>query len=205
MRPERALLAFAVAVFVFHTLPQFLGPEGDRLSVLAPFAVVATAAAVLFTLAPGWTALLVALLASILYAHGHGIHLAADAVVDEAVGGEIERVARAWREDIGRVEWLAGLIGLIVALCAAEGRGTRVGRTVSAATVVLLAFSLFASTVEGGTWSLALAAAVPMTAWALLRPRPVVTICASSFALAALLMATWALWQRGMPPFTEVR
>jgi hypothetical protein len=70
--------------------------------------------------------------------------------------------------------------------------------------VLLLGVTLFTSTVEGGTWWLAAAATPVFVVWALRAPRPLVLTAAGAFALAALLMAGWAIWQGGMPQFSEV-
>jgi hypothetical protein len=72
------------------------------------------------------------------------------------------------------------------------------------AVAVLLGFTLFTSTVEGQTWWLLPPAAALLCVWALARPRPLLRACAGAFALAALLLAGWAAWHRGVPEFSDL-
>jgi hypothetical protein len=72
-----------------------------------------------------------------------------------------------------------------------------------AATALLLGFTLFTSTVEGGTWWLALAGALLFGAWTWKEPRPVVLTCAAGFGGAAILISAYAIWQGGVPQFTD--
>ena len=56
---------------------------------------------------------------------------------------------------------------------------------------------------EGQTWWLALAVGAVFAAWAILARRPLLTTCAAAFGLAAALMGVWALWQGGLPEFSD--
>jgi hypothetical protein len=75
---------------------------------------------------------------------------------------------------------------------------------VAALTVALLGFTLFTSTVEGGTWWLELIAAAVFGVWVLRSPRPLVVTSAAGFGLAALMIGIWAVWHGGVPQFSEV-
>jgi hypothetical protein len=206
VRPEQALLAFAASAFVFHHLPTAAGEAGDWIDLATPFAVVGAAAALLTALRPpaGAGALAVGILSALLYVDGHGIHLAANAVARESPTGEAERTAHFWDERFSHVEWHLGLIGLIGAFCLAERAGPRpLGGRVQAATALLLGITLFTSTVEGGTWWLALGATAVFAAWAFRDRRPILVACAAAFAVATVLIGVWALWQGGVPEFSE--
>jgi hypothetical protein len=214
VRAEQALLAFAAAVFVFHHLPALARSAGDWVDLVTPFAAVGAAAAVLRALGAGTPAIALALVAGVLYVDGHGIHLAANAIANEGPIGAAERVAHFWDERFGHIEWHLGWIGLLSSFCLAEAaaaaprtdtvRSRRGLDPAAFVTVALLGFTLFTSTIEGGTWWLALAGAVAFAAWALRRPRSVVTTCAAAFVVASLLIAVWAVWQGGVPQFSEV-
>jgi hypothetical protein len=67
----------------------------------------------------------------------------------------------------------------------------------------LLGWTLFVSTVEGGSWWLELAATAVFVPWAVVSRRPFVVTVAASFGLAALLIGIWAVWQGGMPQFSD--
>jgi hypothetical protein len=202
--PERALLAFVASVFVFHHLPTAAGDAGDWIDLATPFAVVGAAAALLVALRPPATALFVALLAALLYVDGHGIHLAANSIAGESPTGQAEDTAHFWDERFGHIEWHLGWIGLIGAFCLADrARPLPLATRVQAAIALLLGFTLFTSTVEGGTWWLELGAAGSFAAWAALDRRPLLVTTAAAFAVGAVLIGVWAAWHGGVPEFSE--
>jgi hypothetical protein len=202
--PERALLAFVASVFVFHHLPTAAGDAGDWIDLATPFAVVGAAAALLVALRPPATALFVALLATLLYVDGHGIHLAANSIAGESPTGQAEDTAHFWDERFGHIEWHLGWIGLIGAFCLADrARPLPLATRVQAAIALLLGFTLFTSTVEGGTWWLELGAAGSFAAWAALDRRPLLVTTAGAFAVGAVLIGVWAAWHGGVPEFSE--
>jgi hypothetical protein len=208
VRPERALLVFAAAVFAFHHLPTLLGDAGEWIDLVTPFAVIGAAGATLITLGAPSTALAVALLAGLLYVDGHGIHLAANSIAAEPLTGEAARVADFWDERFSHVEWHVGWIGLLASFCLAEralmrDRALRLERRARVATALLLGFTLFTNTVEGGTWWLELAAAALFAGWAVRDRRQLLVTCAAALALAAALIGVWAVWQGGVPQFSE--
>ena len=201
-----ALLAFAAAIAAFHNIPGVSGQAGDWIDLVTPFAVLAAAAGLLFVLgASGWP-LVLAIVAGIAYIDGHGIHLAANSIAREPLLGEAEDVAHFWDEQFGHIEWHLGWLALLAAFAIAEQRrpsGREVNWLVAAIAAVLLGFTLFTSTVEGGTWWLTLAGAAGFTAWAATTRRPLVTTIAAAFLFGALLIGVWALWQGGVPEFSE--
>jgi hypothetical protein len=202
--PERALLGFAASVFVFHHLPTAAGDAGEWIDLATPFAVVGAAAALLAALRPLATTLYVALFSALLYVDGHGIHLAANAIAGESPTGDAEHVAHFWDERFSHVEWHLGWIGLIGAFCLAERTRSRpLGRRVQLATALLLGITLFTNTVEGGTWWLELGAAGFFAAWAARERRPLLLTTAAAFVVAAALIGVWAIWQGGVPEFSE--
>jgi hypothetical protein len=202
--PERALLAFAASVFVFHHLPTVAGDVGEWVDLVTPFAVVGSAAVLLAAFRPPMTALCAAFLAALFYVDGHGIHLAANSIAEESPSGEAERVAHFWDEDFSHVEWHLGWIGLIGAFCLAERTSTRPLRPrVQLAAAMLLGITLFTNTVEGGTWWLQLVAAGFFVAWAARDRRPLLLTTAAAFVLASALTGAWAAWQGGVPQFSE--
>ncbi len=203
----RALVAFALAVAVFHHLPAVGGDLGDWIDLATPFAVVGTAALVLLGLSAWGAGLGLAVAAAIAYVDGHGLHLSANSIRAEEPAAEVERVAYFWDERFSHWEWHLGLVGLLVAFCLAEPHGrtpVRAGSAQSALVAGLLGFTLFTSTVEGQTWWLLPPAALVLAGWALARPRLVLGACAGALALACLLLAGWAAWHRGVPEFSDL-
>jgi hypothetical protein len=190
------LLAFAGAVFVFHQLPALLGEWVD---LLTPFVVIAPAA-LLIGRGASMRVLVVAIAGGLLYVDGHGIHLAANAINDEGPTGDAQDVAHFWDEEWGHLEWHLGWFLLIGAICLARTERPWLPGVCAA----LLGWTIFVSTVEGGSWWLALAATAVFVPWAFVSRRPFVVTAAASFGLAALLIGIWAVWQGGVPQFTDV-
>jgi hypothetical protein len=200
-----ALLALALVFAVFHHLPSFAGDTaGTWIDLVTPFAVVAASA---FLLGRGARAqaIAVALVGAVLYVDGHGIHLAANSIGHEALTGDAEDVTHFWDETWGHFEWHLGWFVLIVAFALAErARLVRVPTWIVVLNAILLGWTLFTSTVEGGTWWLELAATAVLVPWAFVARRPLLVSFAAAFALAALMIGIWALWQGGVPQFSEV-
>lgn len=202
---SRTLLAFAAAVLVFHHLPSLAGDTaGDWIDLLTPFAVIGTAA---FVIGRGATtlALVIAVVGAVLYVDGHGIHLAANAIGHEELTGEAKDVTHFWDEEWGHFEWHLGLFVLIASLALAERkRSIRIRPWAAVAAAVLLGWTFFTSTVEGGTWWLVLIATAVFVPWAIVARRPILVTAAAAFGLTALMIGIWALWHQGMPQFSDV-
>jgi hypothetical protein len=169
-----ALLAFSLAIFVFHQLPAFIGGgSGDWADLLRPFVVIGAAALVLRQSAPG-VALVVAVVGAVLYVDGHGIHFAANSIREEVLTGQAKDVAYFWDELWGHFEWHLGWFVLLAGLCLAErARPACLKRWQGVVSALLLerpagcprpgyedgrrpGWALFVSTVEGNTWWLEL-------------------------------------------------
>ncbi len=207
---DRRFLAFAASVFLFHQLPALLTPPaGQAVDLITPFAVIGSAAALLLSLRAAGAALVLGVVAAILYVDGHGIHLAANSIAGQLTGGDAARVAYFWDERFSHVELLAGWVGLVAAFALAEvlrsdERGDSASKALTALTAALLGWTFFTSTVEGQTWWLLLAVAPLFIAWALLLRRPIVVTAAVSYVFAAMLIGAWALLNGGVPQFSEV-
>ena len=203
----RAFLGFALAVLAFHHLPTIdVLNLGIAIDLFTPLAIVGSAAVVLLAERPPALPLVVGFVAALLYVDGHGMHLAANAINGAEPVGEAGRRAEFWDERAGHLVWHAGWFGLLAAFCLAERArpGPAPGRAISAVAVGALGFTLFSNSVEGQSWPLMLAVGVGFAAWAASARRPLLIRCAAAFAVAALLVAAWALWQGGVPEFTEV-
>lgn len=153
---------------------------------------------------------MLALVAGVLYIDGHGIHLAANSIGHEELTGEAEDVTHFWDETFGHIEWHLGWMLLVGAVGLAEAIARPLlgwrprSWWLAGAVVLLLGVTLFTSTVEGGTWYLAAATAAVLVVWTLRAPRPLLASLTGAFLLASLAMAVWAIWQGGMPQFSEV-
>ena len=204
---QRAFLGFSLAVLAFHHLPTIdLFRIGILVDLFTPLAVVGAAALVLTAERAPPAALVVGFVAALAYVDGHGIHLAANAINGADPLGEAGDRANFWDERFGHTEWHLGWFGLVLAFCLAERArpGVVPSRAHAIIAVVALGFTLFTSTVEGQTWPLMLAAAAGFAGWAAVARRPLLVQSAAAFGLAAALVGIWALWQGGVPEFTDV-
>jgi hypothetical protein len=204
-RPDRAFLVFATVFFVFHQAPSILLPaRGEAaVDVITPFAVVAATALVLASLgSPRGAPLLVAVVAGVLYVHGHGVHLAANSIHNEGIEND---VVYFWDERFGHIEAVLGWFGLVGALCLAEPTSQRhTSPAVLGLAALVLGWTFFTSTVEGQTWWLELPAAGLFATWALRAPRPLLRASAAAFAVGAVLIGVWAILHGGVPEFSDL-
>lgn len=209
--PDGWLLAFAASVFVFHQAPAFAAaPVGDAIDLFTPIAVIGSSTGLIASL--GWPRFAAgfALVAGLLYVHGHGVHIAANSINNEGPVGAAGDIAYFWDERFSHIEAQLGWYGLVAAFCLAERdapkRSVRTGVLVAAAG--LLGWTFFTSAVEGQTWPIELVATALFVGWALAtradaRPRPFLKTSAAAFALSALLIGVWAVWQGGVPEFSD--
>ncbi|MFN2466701.1 MAG: hypothetical protein ABR521_01005 [Gaiellaceae bacterium] len=205
-RSDRAFLAFAAVFFVFHQLPSVLFPDRVEaaVDVLTPFAVAASTVAVMLALGAPRGPVLVAVFAGVLYAHGHGVHLAANSLHNEGVEGD---VVYFWDERFSHIEAVLGWFGLVAAFCLAERSAPRPAPTSPALlglAALILGWTFFTSTVEGQTWWLELPVAGLFGVWALRAPRPLLRAGARAFVIGAVLIAVWAIWHGGVPEFSDL-
>jgi hypothetical protein len=205
---RRAFLLFAAALAAFHNLPpSFAGARsGDYFDLLTPFAVLGATLLLLRLLDANALPLAVAFVGGVLYTDGHGIHLAANSIGHEGPTGHVRHVTKFWDERFGHIEWHLGWFVLVLAVCLAERRALLRDdeRWPLWLAAVLLAFTLFADTVEGGTWWLELVAAAGFLGWAAGARRPLLMTSAAAFGLAAAMIGIWAIWHGGVPQFSEL-
>ncbi len=206
VRPDRAFLGFAAVFFVFHQLPSTLFTDRVEaaVDVLTPFAVAASTVAVMLALGARRGALLAAVVAGVLYVHGHGVHLAANSIHNEGID---EDVVYFWDERFSHIEAVLGWFGLVAAICLAErssarSAGTSAGLLGLAALV--LGWTFFTSTVEGQTWWIELPATALFCLWAVREPRPLLRAAAGAFAVGAVMIAVWAALHGGVPEFSDL-
>ena len=198
----KPLLAFALAAFVLEQVPAFIGHAGSWIDLVTPFVVIGAAAWALRD-ARG-IALAVALVAAVMYVDGHGIHLSANDVGHyQVIAGKAERVRHFWDERFGHIEWHLGFFALLAALAMADHRRGRPDQRGWIA-ALLIGWTLFTTTVEGEDWWLTLAAAAVFAGWAFARRRATLVVSAAATLVGAFLIGVWAVWQGGVPQFSQL-
>jgi hypothetical protein len=192
----RRFLPFALALAIFQNVVAVAGDTGTWIDLATPVAVLGTA---YWALREGpRQAIRVGLIGGAVYAHGHGIHLAANDIRHFGLTGDAETRAYFWDEHWGHLEWHLGMLGLFAALAL-----TDVPR-VDVVSAVLIGFTWFTNSVEGQDWQLALASAVFFAAFAVARPTPARRTFAYATLLTAALIGGWAAWHGGVPQFSEL-
>lgn len=215
-----ALAVFSAAAAVVPALPVVVGQisalpahelearvgarPADLVDLATPFAVVGAAALLLAAERARGSVLVLAGVAAILYAAGHGIHLAGNALNAHDLPADAARAANFWDEQLGHAEWHAGWLGLLAAAALAEPPGSAFSWRPALASVALLSPALFAYTVEGGSWWLVVASVPLFLAIAVIRRGHVSATCAAAVAVAAVLIGIWAVRWGSVPQLTEV-
>ncbi|MXG90381.1 hypothetical protein [Nocardioides flavescens] len=160
-RVDRLLALTALSYAACHhlgALPEGLGQAGrgthvtDWIDLLLPFLVLGPALATLAAARASRATWAAAAVGSMLYASGHGIHLAANSIGNVAPG----ETAHLWDEQVGHWIWYAGVAVVAGALAAATRDrplpGTRRGLVVAVLLAVAVG-STWATNATGGEFS----------------------------------------------------
>jgi hypothetical protein len=167
--------------------------------------VIGTALAVLLAAGADRRSWLVAALGAVVYADGHGIHLAANSVGNARGNGQ---PVHLWDEVVGHYLWYAGLFLLVAALARALVARPRPG---AAAWPLAVLFGITAATngIEGGTPVLTLAAALAFVAYGWRHRRGSGLLLVAAYAVTGLLLLGWGVYWgvadgRFFPQFSEL-
>lgn len=202
----RWLVAFALAIGVFHHVGTLTGPLGelgggmewgDWVDLLTPYAVVGTAVGCLATAGAGRVTWVLAALGSVVYVQGHGIHLAANSI-GNARGDEAP--VHLWDEVIGHYLWFTGLYLLLLALALAL-RGRPVTSPWGWPLALLVGSTLLTNGIEGGTAVFTLLVCLAFAGWGARVRDPQLL---ATFALPVLGVAGWGIAHQGFPQFSEL-
>ena len=191
----RTALAITASTYAFvhhlGLLPDGLGraPQGTRwgdwLDLLVPYLVLAPAAATLRAAAATARVWSVLGVGAVMYASGHGIHLAANSIRRASPGP----TAHLWDEVVGHYVWYTG-----VALVTAAVAATMIGRRrpthpASYALAVAVGMTWATNAIGGGTAlpSLLLAVAAVAFGWCHRRDLPVLLVVGYTPAVVLLV------------------
>lgn len=221
------MAAFAVAYGVVHHQGALFAPLGelpgvadggtrwaDWLDLATPLVVLGPAAAALVATGDRrrrtWLLFGLGVAA---YVEGHGIHLAANSISNEAAaaGGHPTAVTHLWDEPVGHHLWFAGLALVVVALTVAlDGRCRLARGPVAVVLAVGVGATWATNALEGGTAPFSLVLAVAALAWAaaarrrdpIARSVPDLLLVASLSAVVPIL--GYGLLQGGFPQPSEI-
>jgi hypothetical protein len=160
---SRALAATAGAYGVLHhlgSLASGLGGVGqtgwaDWIDLLTPYLVLLPAGAALLAAGIGPRLWIGYLAGAVLYADGHGIHLAANSIGNQTPG----EPAHLWDEVVGHYLWYGGWTVVLAVLATAFARRSLPSGSAPYALALLVGGTAATNALEGGTVPLALTAA----------------------------------------------
>lgn len=206
--PARWLAASALLYSLTHHIGfglTGLGTVGrtrwaDWIDIVTPYTVLLTAAAALHTAGAGRRVWALYLVGAITYVEGHGVHLAANSVFNDAPGD----VAHLWDEVAGHYLWYAGTALVVAALAAALAHRPAPPARLALVPVLGVAATWTSNSLEGGTAVMGIAVALAFTAWGLRTRRHLGRVLIPTFAPAALMLTGYGIWHRGFPQPTEL-
>jgi len=205
---RRRLLGFALAVIVGHHDGVLLAPLGevgptrwaDWIDLALPLAVLGFAGATLLSAdarRPTW---IVFALGALLYAQGHGIHLAANSVSNVDPG----ETAYLWDEVVGHYLWYAGFAVIVAALAVALADRKARGGVAAHLLAAAVGFTHFTNSIEGQTPWLGIGTALVFSVWGLLTLDGMGRYLVTTYGLSLVLFAGYRIWQGGFPEFSEL-
>jgi hypothetical protein len=205
-RPGRWLAVLALVYVVGHHTGTALAPLGrigptrwaDWVDLLLPYALLGSAAMVLTRAGAPRATWVVLGVGAVVYAQGHGIHLAAN-----SIGNEVGHapVITLWDEHVGHYVWYLGvaLVAAALVLGVPELRPSRTGWVLAG----LVALTLTTNAIEGQSVPLSAALAVGFVVRG--RLLAVRAVYGAHLVLLVLWVAYWALAEgRWSPEFTEL-
>ena len=210
MSTARLLGVAALALVATHWLRLlplgFAAPGATRyedfVDLLTPYVVAAPALLALARTGAGRGAWSLALLGSVLFAQGHGLHLSANSI-HHATGPA--QPAYLWDEQVGHHLWFLGLALLIAVVTRGlAGGGVRITRS-APVLAALVGLTWAAQVIEGGAVPGGGLLAVGLVAhgWRS-RSDAVSRLLLLAFGISLLLIAAYGVWQGGFPQPSEL-
>jgi hypothetical protein len=175
----------------------------DWIDLATPFAVLVPLLWFTWLQRPRRRWCVVAMLGSMVYVQGHGIHLAANSISNAASSGGASSTSdtiHLWDEVIGHYLWFGGL-AIVITACTASARG----RSLDVPVVALVAggagcgLTWATNALEGGTAIASLAASLAAIVPASLRHRGLAPALAAAGTVAAIMLASYGIWHGGFP------
>ena len=204
------LAASAVALVATHwlrLLPLGVAAPGatryeDFVDLLTPYVVAGPALAALARTDAGRRTWVAALLATVAFTQGHGLHLAANSI---AFARGPAAPVHLWDEQVGHHLWFAGLALLVAAVATAVRGLVPSAGPLALVLAGLVGVTWAANVVEGGAvpFGSALAVALAGQGW-IERRHPLGRLLVVAFVLSLALIAGWGLWQGGFPQPSEL-
>ncbi|MDT7538470.1 MAG: hypothetical protein QOI82_2055 [Actinomycetota bacterium] len=214
MRPFRWLGCFALAVIIGQHAGVLFKPLGsagrgtewaDWIDLLTPYAVIGTALLTLVAAGAERRAWLIAALGAVVYAEGHGIHLAANSVGNARGNGQ---PVHLWDEVVGHYLWYAGLFLLVTALAMTMADRPRPGGA-ALPLAALVGLTTANNGIEGGTPYFSIAVSLAFVGWGWRHRRGSGLLLVTTYGVAAALMIAWGVYWavaegRSFPQFSEL-
>ena len=186
------------------TLPSFemMGSTRwtDWLDLLTPYAVLLPAAATLLSAVAGLRPWAVYLVGAVMYADGHGIHLAANSIGRTAPGP----AAHLWDEVVGHYIWYAGWILVLAALTAVLARRALPRGAFPFAVALLVGTTMATNALEGGTVALMLTSGAVFLFIGWRTRLRLGRLLMVTYGLAFMIVAAYGLRFGGLPQPSDI-
>ena len=231
------LFIYTLCFAGFQILPAFLSYDiqnkfvvGDALDLLTPFILLLVIFKLytLFSISRNNThmpfhIIMILFIGSITFVEGHGIHLAANAIVRHLHTFAVHdtplfTLTYFFDEILGHILWDSGLVLISIGLIFAGTTSLKDEALGRKSLLVLIAsllygFTYFVNGVEGQTvlFTLPLAFIIPIAILSYSKVKkvkivrnPVLLLFTCAYLVALLLFLIWWIWQKGFPEFSEL-
>jgi len=229
-RLSRLALLFSVLFLILITGPALLsgqfGPYplmkyGDILDLATPLVLIPLYW-LLFQLTPGQLPrqgqMLLFMVLTAAWAAGQGMHLSANSIghlLGNMLDSDVYELTHFYDEDLSHYIWHLGLVGLSGLIIFRQRHHPIMekaeGLPALIAAGLFYGFTYFLTVIEAGTAPLGVPFATIVTIlglnWARkkeLAQQPMTAFFVVGYGLATLLVIIWAIWQGGLPEFSEV-
>lgn len=215
MAPTRWLALAALAYGVLHHQGTLLANAGetvngtrwaDWLDIATPYFVLLPVALALGGFGADRLAWALYGVGVLTYAEGHGIHLSANSIgnLDPPGGFAWPPAVHLWDELVGHHLWSLGVALVVVAIARATHDTPPAPGIPAYPLALLVGFTWFTNSVEGGTPVIGLLGAAFLTGVGWVHRGGFDRVLLVAYGPALLLLAGYGAWHRGFPQFTQL-
>ena len=126
---------------------------------------------------------------TVMYASGHGIHLAANSVANLHPAGEVGETAHLWDETVGHLVWYGGVALLLAVVAPVLGRLARPQRAVPYLVALGVGATWGTNAVGGGTEVLSAGCAAALVVFGTMHRATAAVALVPAFAVALVVVA----------------
>jgi uncharacterized membrane protein len=225
------LFFYCLCYGFFHIMPTFLGWEikhklvvGDVFDIITPFVMIFLIYRLYRVMKSeshiSRAALTLAIVGTIVFIEGHGMHLSANAIARHfsSYASQITplyALVYFFDETLGHIFWDSGIILLSISIMLMGARVIVPARSVALVALgsLIYGFTYFVNAIEGQTVIFTVPVACIICAILVsyrsqrhfnFLHRPVLALFLFSYLVALILFVIWGIWHQGFPEFSEL-